>query len=403
MQYINKAAIICFILFFVVVGWHFSIFMIAMIKKLFKNNIKQGEDKDYEYRYAIIICAHNEENVIAQCIRSIHNMNYPKDKYKCFVVADNCTDKTIELAEKEGAIVIVKDDELPSTKGKALNYATRYISEKFYAQFDNICIIDSDNLVDKNFLKLINKNFLSGADVVSGNRKTRNPDASWISAVYSIYWNMLNHIYSKGHNGCNINSTISGTGFAFKIDVLENGIWKTNAFTEDIEFYVQTTLNDKKIAIESNALFYDMQPDKWSIMTRQLARWATGTQQVIKLYSKKAIKKFLKQPSLKNFDLMLTLLICKLVGGYVLFVVFLGVLTLIINFSVKSILWALGFLIIAYLIVTLIAAISIKMGKEPKKKKLRAAMCYPIFLVVLTAMNIKAMIVPEKEWKKIPH
>ena len=163
--------------------------------KWIKNNIKQGEDKDYEYRYAIIICAHNEENVIAQCIRSIHNMNYPKDKYKCFVVADNCTDKTIELAEKEGAIVIVKDDELPSTKGKALNYATRYISEKFYAQFDNICIIDSDNLVDKNFLKFSSlaesssevsseSNFINRLAIVS---KQSNSSLSKLSQITSTF------------------------------------------------------------------------------------------------------------------------------------------------------------------------------------------------------------------------
>lgn len=57
------------------------------------------------HRYAFIIAARNESAVIGQLIRSIHKQNYPQELIDVFVVADNCTDNTAEVARGEGAIV----------------------------------------------------------------------------------------------------------------------------------------------------------------------------------------------------------------------------------------------------------------------------------------------------------
>jgi hypothetical protein len=45
-------------------------------------------------RFAVVVPAHNEQEQIAQTVASLKAMDYPADKYRVVVVADNCTDET---------------------------------------------------------------------------------------------------------------------------------------------------------------------------------------------------------------------------------------------------------------------------------------------------------------------
>ena len=69
-----------------------------------------------------IIPAHNEEIVVGNLIASLQKQNYPKDLYDIYVIADNCTDNTAEVARKAGAIVYERFDEEHKTKGYALDW-----------------------------------------------------------------------------------------------------------------------------------------------------------------------------------------------------------------------------------------------------------------------------------------
>ena len=49
-------------------------------------------------RYAVLISARNEENVIGNLIGSIRDQTYPSDLIDIWLVADNCTDNTADRA-----------------------------------------------------------------------------------------------------------------------------------------------------------------------------------------------------------------------------------------------------------------------------------------------------------------
>ena len=55
-----------------------------------------------ELRFDIVIPAHNEESVIAHVIGSAQRMDWPADRYRVVVVADNCTDATAAVARRAG-------------------------------------------------------------------------------------------------------------------------------------------------------------------------------------------------------------------------------------------------------------------------------------------------------------
>jgi cellulose synthase/poly-beta-1,6-N-acetylglucosamine synthase-like glycosyltransferase len=66
-------------------------------------------------RFAVIICAHNESNVISQIVANMRGQDYPAENVRVFVVADNCTDTTADVARKAGAIVLERRDEQNKT------------------------------------------------------------------------------------------------------------------------------------------------------------------------------------------------------------------------------------------------------------------------------------------------
>ena len=74
------------------------------------------------HKFLAIIPAHNEEAVVGNLIESLQKQNYPKNKYDIIVIADNCTDKTKEVAESYGVKIFERHEEDPAkrTKGDAL-------------------------------------------------------------------------------------------------------------------------------------------------------------------------------------------------------------------------------------------------------------------------------------------
>ena len=73
--------------------------------------------EEKENRFMLIIPAHNEATVVRNLIESLKKQNYKKELYDIYVIADNCTDNTAQIAREAGAIVYERFDEARKTKG----------------------------------------------------------------------------------------------------------------------------------------------------------------------------------------------------------------------------------------------------------------------------------------------
>ena len=78
-------------------------------------------------KFAIIIPAHNEELVISPLIDNLMSLNYPRELYEVFVIADNCTDNTAKIAAQHGAWVFERTDLEQRGKGYALEWFSSFI------------------------------------------------------------------------------------------------------------------------------------------------------------------------------------------------------------------------------------------------------------------------------------
>ncbi len=269
---------------------------------------KKAEKTDMSNRYAVLICARNEENVIADLIKSLKQQTYKQNNLDIFVMADNCTDHTASIAESAGAKVYERWNQTCIGKGYALEKLLEKISADYPEGFDGYFVFDADNVLRADFIEQMDRVFCEGHDIVTSYRNSKNYGRNWISAGYALWFlresRYLNHARYLLGTSC----AVSGTGFLFSRKVLEEtGGWPFHMLTEDIEFSINQIVHGRKIAFCKDAELYDEQPVTFSQSWRQRMRWARGYLQVFKGYGLRLIKGSVKG-SFSCFDMSMTIM-----------------------------------------------------------------------------------------------
>lgn len=186
-----------------------------------KKNKKVYEPKN---KFALLIAAHNEEVVIGSLIESMLQIDYPKELYDVFVIADNCTDNTAQIAGEYGVNVCERFSEDKRGKG----YALEWMFDKLFKmekKYDAVAIFDADNLVHKNFLREMNSKMQEGYKVVQGYIDSKNPNDSWIAASYSIAFWTQNRMFQLARENVGFSNQIGGTGFVVETETLKELGW----------------------------------------------------------------------------------------------------------------------------------------------------------------------------------
>ena len=222
---------------------------------------KKEDDKNVPFgRYAAITSARNEEAVIAQLITSLKAQDYPSDLLDIYVIADNCTDKTAEVARAHGAIVIERHDEINKGKGYALDYFFKKMKKRVGSDhYDGYFVFDSDNIVDRDFVKEMNITYKTkDYDAMTSYRNSKNYAANWISAANSLYFLKEARFLNYPRSLLKTNCAISGTGFFVSQRIIDqNEGWPYHLLTEDIEFSVDCAIDGVKIGYCDKAMVYD--------------------------------------------------------------------------------------------------------------------------------------------------
>ncbi|MGL5648546.1 MAG: glycosyltransferase family 2 protein [Clostridium sp.] len=264
---------------------------------------RKKDVKDYTPRrkFAMIVAAHNEDVVISGIVDSMKKLNYPKDMYEVFVIADNCTDKTAEIAREHGAKVYERVNKDKRGKGYALEWMFAKLFE-MEEQYDSICIFDADNLVHEDFLKEMNSKMSEGYKVVQGYIDSKNPNDSWISAAYSIAFWSQNRMFQLARRNVGFSNQLGGTGFAIDTSILKELGWGATCLTEDLEFTCKLVSNGEKVGWAHDAKIFDEKPLTLKQSWAQRKRWMQGFSDVASRYFFKLTKKAIKERKWYIFD-----------------------------------------------------------------------------------------------------
>ena len=278
-----------------------SYYLILSLFGLYKKKDNGAEKCAPKSTFALLVAAHNEEMVIAQIIESLKDIDYPKNMYDIFVIADNCNDNTASISKKYG--VNVYERKVPDKKGKG--YALEWMFDKIFKmdrKYDAIAIFDADNLVSKNFLTEMNYKLCKGYKVVQGYIDSKNPNDSWITGSYSISFWSTNRLFQLSRSNLGLSTQIGGTGFCMKTDILKKLGWGATCLTEDLEFTCKLVLNGEKVGWAHNAIVYDEKPLTLKQSWTQRKRWMQGFTDVASRFFFKLIKKSIVNRSFTAFD-----------------------------------------------------------------------------------------------------
>lgn len=359
---------------------------------------------DKKHKFMAIIPAHNEEAVVGSLIESLKKMDYPDELYDIYVIADNCTDKTAQKAKEAGAIVYERFDEEHKTKGYALQW---FLDQKIQedAPYDAFCIFDADNIVDKNFLNVMNKKLCQGEDVVQGYKDIKNPSDTWISAGYAIFYWTMHRFYHLARYNIGLSPLMNGTGFMVKFDVIKPHGWDTKTLTEDIEFSLKRIISGKRVGWARDAIVYDEQPVGFKQSWTQRSRWTIGHMQCLKEYTKPLASAVVKNKTVMNFDGLLYML------GTTPMLILTAVLV-ILNFvlflqggmgTVDFLIQILKYVLPTLLVLPFMGLVVMFLEKKPIKPMIKGLVLYPLFMGSWLLINIKCLFVRDTEWKKIDH
>ncbi len=245
----------------------------------YSKNTKTYRDHDPKLRFLVLVPAHNEEAVIADMVENLNHMDYPRELYDFYILADNCTDRTAEIVREMDAKVLISQKEgpdAPTGKPIALSKALKTLSD-YHEKYDMVMFFDADNLVDANMFREINSQQLdTGADAIQCYLGAKNRKGL-VALFYYMSYTITNRFFQFAKSRMGVNSVIGGTGFAVTTKYLhERGGWNVMSLTEDFELQVEATCDGKKILWNQNVRIYDEKPTRFRASFRQRTRWAQG-------------------------------------------------------------------------------------------------------------------------------
>ena len=384
----------------IVIYWLYQLIISACALIQFK---EKPLIKNKKHKFMMILPAHNEASVIGALVESLQALDYPKELYDIYVIADNCTDNTAQIAKDLGAIVYERFDEKRKTKGFAMQW---FLNQKIKenADYDAFCVFDADNVVDKNFLNAMNKKLCQGEEIVQGYRDIKNPADSWISAGYALFYWMMNRFYHLARYNLGLSPLINGTGFMVDFNLIKPTGWDTITLTEDIEFSLKNIAKGRKLGWATDAIVYDEQPTEFKQSWSQRSRWTVGHLQCMKYYTKDLAEGVLEYRTLMNFDGFLYLMGIPMMIVTFLLLAINTVIFLADGMSAGMFIFNYIKYLVATFIVPVFTAIFVMIiEKKPIKKMWKGIILYPVFMASWILINIKCIIKPNTQWEKIEH
>jgi cellulose synthase/poly-beta-1,6-N-acetylglucosamine synthase-like glycosyltransferase len=258
-------------------------------------------------KFAIVIPAKNEAKVIGKTFDSIGNLDYPKELFDVYVIADNCSDDTAKISRTSGHCCLEREDENLKGKGHALKWAlTKLLRE---ADHDAFVIIDADTIVDPGFLSAVAGRVSRGAQAVQGYYDALHPWRSPMESLSYLGFVLSRNLRYKGRTRLGWTSNLLGNGMCFTRAVIQEFGWTATSIVEDIEYEMILHLNDIRVVFAPEAKVYAEIPNTFRRSANQRGRWDIGKFRVRNRFLAKLLQAGIRKRDLSYFDSAMELLI----------------------------------------------------------------------------------------------
>jgi len=276
-------------------------------------------------RFALLVPAHNEERLLGETLASVYGQDYPRQEFEVYVVADNCTDATAQIARQAGAVVMERTNRKRVGKGYALNW----LLERGLAcdpAVDALVILDADTIVHPQFLRVMDARLARGERAIQGYYAVRDPDRSWSVALRYAALAVLHYLRPLGRSVLGGTTGLKGNGMCFDVE-LARGLRWSGSLTEDVEYHAQLVLAGGRVTFAPDAVIEAEMPGTLRGANTQNVRWERGRIEVLRAYGLPLLRAALRQRRFAPLDaaieaaippttvLAALLVVCALVGA----------------------------------------------------------------------------------------
>lgn len=239
-------------------------------------------------RLVVLVPAHDEEEGIGATLESLAACEYPASSHRTVVIADNCGDRTADLARAAGAEVWERTD--PERRGKG--FAVAWALERRPApdeEVDAVVLVDADCLVSANLLGAIESRLRGGVEALQVDYLAGNPEASPVSALRFAAFALADTVRFLGKQRLGLSCGLVGTGMAFTAAALRESPWTTTGLVEDGEYHMRLVLNGVRAEFVPEAWVSQAVPTTLRASADQQARWEKGRLDLIRAWSPRLI------------------------------------------------------------------------------------------------------------------
>jgi cellulose synthase/poly-beta-1,6-N-acetylglucosamine synthase-like glycosyltransferase len=225
---------------------------------------KPGSIKEFDY--AIIVTAYKQVDLLPSVVDSILQLNY--NNFLVYVVADNCDISSLVFSDKR--VILLKPEETLSSNIKSHLYAI----DNFKRVHELITIIDSDNLVDSEYLNHLNVFFAEDFEAVQGVRKAKNLNTKYacLDEAGDMFYRFIDRklLFDLGSS-----ASLAGSGMAFTAVLYKECLDSLNITGAGFDKLLQTEIlsRKKRIAFAEQAFVYDEKTSNPTQLVNQRARW----------------------------------------------------------------------------------------------------------------------------------
>jgi cellulose synthase/poly-beta-1,6-N-acetylglucosamine synthase-like glycosyltransferase len=239
----------------------------------------QGPTVSKTGRMAVVIPAHNEEESIASCLQSLFSCNNISRLARVFVIADNCTDRTAEVARACGASVIERQDRHRRGKGHALFFAFQRLMQMDFGAF---VVIDADTRVEPNLLDECAKAFDRGVQALQCPYLVSNPDGANSTRLLDVALRAFNMVRPRGRDRLGFSAGILGNGFGMTREVLQRVPYTAHSIVEDLEYHIALVDAGLRVHYIPTTAVYGEMPAAAHGRSTQRARWEGGRLRILR-------------------------------------------------------------------------------------------------------------------------
>lgn len=221
------------------------------------------------HKFLILYPAYNEDRVIIYAVEHFLEQNYPRDHYTVAVISDHMLPETNDYLRTLPITLLTPTFE-KSSKAKAMQYAINEVE----GDFDNVVILDADNVVRPEFLSQLNV-LCTVYEAIQCHRCAKNADND-VAVLDGASEEINNTIFRKAHNRLGLSSALIGSGMCFSYKLFKENVFKLSTAGEDREMEALLLHQEVYIKYAPDIHVFDEKVSSQDNFQKQRMRWMTA-------------------------------------------------------------------------------------------------------------------------------